>query len=383
MGFLDWFRPQPPSLQTRQLDVPIDTQLTRIWQARQGVGPPSVRAAMGVPAVYRAVTLISSLTASLPLDTYRLGELVDPTDAPPVVRRPDPFESPQAFVRQTALNLASWGEAFWWIASRDVDGLPTSVVNLHPPEVTVRWDDQHLRAVVEWRGTDITRDVEHLAPIRLGDSPRGVGPLQLCGGVMTAATEATEWAARFMSSGGTPSVVLDTPAELTAAEAESLKAAWTSTPSNMPKVTSGGIKATPFGLSPKDAQLVDVREQSVGEVARMFGLPGYLLGARTEGSSLTYANVGDVATELLRLTLVPSYLGPIEQAFTELLPRTMAVRFRAAAIERADIRTRFDTYASGIASGVLTVDEAQAMEFASDITSPPNRRANVTGVPTP
>lgn len=388
MGFLDWLWNGSPAreLETRQVDPdPLPTleqQITDVWHRRYPWGRATVRQALSVPAVFKAVSLLSNTGGSLPIDVYRNGELVPDNEAPAVVRRPDPLNTPRSFKRNTIFNLACWGNAYWWIAARDFDGLASSLINLHPPEVRVTWDRERLRPRYEWRDRDITGDIQHLTFMRFGDEPYGFGPLQLCGSVMSAAAEATEWAARFMAEGGIPSVVLDYPHELTAAEANALKAQWVSTPSNMPKVTSGGLKAEAFQVTPADAQLLEVREQSASDIARMFGLNAYLLNVPAGGSSLTYQNVGDVATELLRLTLGPNYLVPIEEALTDLLPRTTAARFNVEALQRADVRTRYETYASGITSGVLSVDEARAAEFAGLAgASPPNRADRVKVAP--
>ena len=390
MGFFDrlWNGP----LETREIVVdpinpnplpPIEDQISALWHRRYPWAAPTVKMALGVPAVMRAVTLLANTGGSLPIDCFRDGDLVDPQDAPSVIRRPDPLNSPRSFKRNTIFNLACYGEAIWWIPTRDFDGIPTSVLNLHPPDVVIRWDEKQLRPIFEWRERDITRDVQHLTYLRFGNEPRGFGPLQVCGSVMSAAAEAAEWAARFMAEGGIPSVVLNWKAgELTANEADALKSQWVSSPSNMPKVVSGGLEVEAFQVSPREAQLIDVREQSAGDVARMFGINPALLGVASSGSSLTYQNVGDMATELLRLTLGPNFLAPIEEALTDLLPRTTVARFNVDALQRADIGTRFDVYASGIASGVLTIDEAREAEFSVRAgVSPPNRVDRLTGVP--
>lgn len=380
-----------PELETRDLaplvidPLPsLDQQLSAAWRSRRGApwAMTTVREALAIPAVYRALNLIANTVGSFPIATYRNGVRLDELEAPAVVRRPDPFNSPRSFKRNTAWNLAAYGEAIWWVAARGADGIPTALINLHPPEVTVTWHEDGLRPLFEWRDRDITADTQHLTVNRLGDSPRGAGPLQLCGAVLSAAYEATEWAARFMHSGGIPSMVLNYPGELTAAEAEALKDQWISTPPGMPKVASGGLKPEAFQTSPRDAQLLEVRDQSAAEVARAFGLNPHVLLVNNSGSSLTYQNLGELGTELLRLTLIPNYLEPIQQALSDLLPRTMVCRFDTAEFQRADPLTRYQTYAAGIAAGVLTVDEARAQEFEGAAGQQAPNRAPAEALPT-
>ena len=94
----------------------------------------------------------------------------------------------------------------------------------------------------------------------------------------------------------------------------------------------------------------------------MFGIPGTLLEYSAPGSSLTYQNVTEVWNEFLKGCLLPNYLEPIEQGLGDLLPRSMVVSFYTQGLLRADIKTRYDVYASGITSGVLTQEKAQEME---------------------
>jgi hypothetical protein len=94
----------------------------------------------------------------------------------------------------------------------------------------------------------------------------------------------------------------------------------------------------------------------------MFRIPGALLEFSAPGSSLTYQNVADVWVQFLRGCLQPSYLEKIEAHMSDLLPRSQAGRFNTLGLQRADIRTRYDVYEKGIATGVLTVEQAQQEE---------------------
>jgi phage portal protein BeeE len=94
----------------------------------------------------------------------------------------------------------------------------------------------------------------------------------------------------------------------------------------------------------------------------MFGIPGHLLEYAVQGSSLTYQNIGEVGAELVRFTLAPGYLEPIEVGISDLLTRSTVARFNAEGIYRADIKTRFEVYQIGTGSGVLTIPEARKAE---------------------
>ena len=127
-------------------------------------------------------------------------------------------------------------------------------------------------------------------------------------------------------------------------------------PSNFPRVTSGGFHAKEFGVNPQGAQMLDARMHQDGEAARMFGVPGTMLEYNAPGSSLTYQNIGEVFTFFVKTCLQPIYLEPQEQAMSDLLPRTQAAAFNIDSFYRPDAKSRWEVYE--IATKVIGTDEA-------------------------
>lgn len=346
-------------------DVPgVTEQLLRA----QGVrlypwAAPNARQAIANPAVFRAVNLLASVGSSLTLEGYRNGARLPLEASPPLVTRPDPFTNARQWTWDTIWSLAYLGEFIWWVGARDPDRRPVGLKVTDPREWTVRWDERRWGRVYEWRGVEQDpRDVIHGTYYRDLSQPRGQGPLQLCGAALSVADQADQWAARFFSSSGVAHVILEHPDELGPEEAQELKDAWASRVPGEPAVVSGGVKATPGGVSPRDATLPETRNASTGDVARMYGINGHLLEYSRGGSSLTYQNVAAIGDELVRFTLAPGYLRPIEVALSDLLTRSTVALYNVDQLLRADIKTRFEVYSSGITSGVLEVPEARAME---------------------
>src|SRR5262245_52668522 len=60
---------------------------------------PSINEALGVPAIFRAVSLIAQTTGSLPVEGYQNGNLLAYPDTPRLITRPDPFRTPREFYR--------------------------------------------------------------------------------------------------------------------------------------------------------------------------------------------------------------------------------------------------------------------------------------------
>ena len=360
----------------------LQSQISAIW----GASPrpwrsASVKEALGVPAILRCVSLISSVGGSLSMNAYRRGTELDPDDRPRLMVRPNPFTTPRDFFRDTIYSMATRGEGWWWVAARDEAKLPLSLIPVNPAEVKVEEDPDDLRyPKVFWRNKLMPReDMRQITYLREPGSLRGYGPLQACGAAVSIAVEAQEWAANFFAAGGYPNIWIKVAGTLgggtdewstqdqvddgVTSEILRLKEQWISTAPNTPKITDESIEdIKQFDPNPQGAQMLDSRQMQVGDAVRMFGIPGKLAEYVQTGSSLTYQNLAEVMTEFLRTCLLPNYLEPIEQAMSDLLPRPIVGRFNVDAVNRADIKTRYEVYQIGIESGVLTPELAQRDE---------------------
>ena len=263
----------------------------------------------------------------------------------------------------TAWNLAARGTAIWYAGQVDVDRNPLSILNLPTQECALEWDELHVDRIVTWRGRKL--DTARTRILRLEPVPGelwGQGPLQRVGAAVSAAAEADDWAARYFLESGVTATHLHSAAKLTDAEADAIRDRWVDSVSSV-RVTSGGVlSSAALGASPKDSQLIDARLHGRGDAAVMWGIPGKLLEYAQSGTSLTYQNVGDLMTELVRETLAPLYLTPIEDALTDFMVRRRTCRFDVGELQRADPKTRWDIHAIASTIGAYTGDDAAVME---------------------
>lgn len=369
MGFADsfawlWNREQ---VQTRQApEGSLEDLISRSVPFRTSPWrSASNREAMGVPAVFKAVSLISNTTGQLSMEAYRAGAKLTPDDTPRLVIRPNPFTVPRVFWRDSAYYLARRGELWWWTAKRDVDGSAMSLLAVDPRQVTVTENPRNvLRPEIRWRNTVIpNEDMTQITYLPDPDNPlRGWGPLQACGAATSVAVEAQEWAANWF--GGNPTNTwIKSAVDVDDDEAANIKTSWMTDSENLPKVTGPSIEdVKDVGVDPERAQLSNVRLFQNGEVALMFSMPPTLLNYAVQGSTITYQNVGQVADDFLRQCLLPHYLEPMEQAMSDLLTRQTIGRFNVEGLRRADIKTRYDVHAIAITQGIYDADEAARQE---------------------
>ncbi len=353
---------EPTEIQARSDFPSWETQIAAFHRLPVPWAVASPDEALSVPAIFRAVTLISNTVGMLNLEVYRNRQLLE-EDIPKVVTRPNPLSTPRVFFRDTAFYMATRGEAWWWIARRDSDGIPLSLYPIPPWEITVESNPRNrLKPKVKWLSKTIDLDdLRHITYMPDHSGLRGEGPLQKCGAAVSVSVEAQEWAANFFS-GSVPSIIGTTDVDLSPTDANALDKQWAEKPSNLPRWLGNGVKVEDFALDASKAQMVETRRFNDGQAAVMFGIPGSLLEYSMPGSSLTYQNVEGEYTKFVRTCLRPNYLEPIEQAMTDLLTRSTVARFNADELLKADIKTRFEVYQIAIDSGVYTPEDARRFE---------------------
>jgi len=386
------FLGRPEDFKTLSSEFPdLDTQLAAIRAARANQARvyriAGVQEALGVPSILAAVTLISGTVGRLSMEAYLNGTLVtNPDQIPRLIIRPNPRSTPREFFRDSTFYLATRGEVWWYVAKRDADGNALSLVVVPPWEVQVEKNDRdRFSPTIRW--LDVERRPEDLRQITYmpdHSGLRGVGPLQMAGAAVSVATEADAWAANFFS-GALPSLIGTTEADVDELDLKALDAQWAEKPNNLPRWMTNGLKLEAPPYDAQRAQLTESRQFQVGEVARMFTMPGSLIEYQMPGSSLTYRSEPDIWVDFKERCLSPHYLEPIEQEMTDLLTRSYTTRFNTWELTKADPKTRYEVYGIGIDKGIFGPEYPQKMEgmIPGDVNYAPVPQAPPAAVPTP
>jgi len=327
------------------------TPLPLVWDAST---------AKALPGVARAVSIYSGLVRQMPMDDYR-GTV--PLPRPRLLDQPDPSMARSWFVGVQVEDYLLNGNALHYITARDVTGWPAAVTWLPAAWVTVTWsrDDPVKRYLIDGEEID-ARNVVH---VQRGADPwcpvRGVGVVEQHLRSLDRIASEEEYERENLRSSGVPSVAVITPnPKLGDKEATAAKTAWLEKfagPKREPAILPGGTQVIPLGWSPDDAQMSDARRLSLLDVANMFNLDGYYLGA--PAASLTYQSPGPNYTALLRMSLEP-VLSDVEGTWSMAwLPAGRTVRFDRTVLTRDDLATTIDTLATATAAGLMSVDEAR------------------------
>ena len=307
---------------------------------------------LGIPAAWRAVNLISDSVASAPLHAYVNGERI----ATPKILDLS-YETKFSMTASLLLRGNAYG-----LLDFDTMALPTSLELIHPDEVSVSRIEG--RPVYRVNGTEVpTEFVCHVKGFTLPGALDGVGVVTACREALSAGLSAQEHAARLFSEGAIPPLILSTEISPDDDQKEVLRQIrdqWVENHgrSRKPALLTSGLTASTLAFSAKDAQFLESRTFSLGEISNMFGVPPSYIGAPPT-NSMTYANIGQEAIQFVRHSLSP-WAHRLEEAFGRLAGVDVKANFDAQL--RADTLTRYQAHQIALASGWLSVNEVRALE---------------------
>jgi len=315
-----------------------------------------------VPAVGRAIQLYSGLVKQMPMDAYK-G--IQPQPRPRLLSRPDPDRARSWFVHVNVEDYLLNGNSINLITARGADGWPLATTWLPATWCYIMWipyDEQDVRYF--YLGQElpfddvvhIRRGADRMYPVR------GVGVVEEYLATLDRAAMEEEYERSTLAGSAVPSVAVITPqASVTPEVADEAKEKWMlkfGGPMREPVILPNGTQVIPLAWSPTDTQLIDARHMTLLDVANMFNLDGYWLGAPVAG--MTYRTAGPQYQQVLRTSLEP-VLADIEDIWSfAWLPRGTAVRFDRNQLLRDDLATTATALATLVDAQIITPVQAQA-----------------------
>jgi HK97 family phage portal protein len=332
--------------------------------------------ALQVADVWSCVKVLADSAATLPLIPYRRlqegRERLYSGRLHGLLERPAPATTQANLTAQMVAHLALWGNAFLG-KFRDRDGRLEQLAMLHPDRVTVKLvGGQPLYTVSGPQGQQsvvTTDDVVHVKAMST-DGLVGLSPISQRRLALSLSKGLGEFSEAFVRNGARPSGILKLAA---GTNRDSMQ--WTeeiatakhagATNAHKIAVVRGDVEWTPMTGPLDDLQFVEQRRLSTAEVARIFRVPPWMIGAAS-GDSMTYSNTEQQALSFVTYSLRP-WLTLIEQAISadpDLCSSNVYVAFLLDALLRADSKTRADVYALALdpVKGWMSRDEVRRLE---------------------
>ena len=340
------------------------------------------RSAMQMTAVYSCVRILAEAVAGLPLNLYRYtedGGKEKAIDHPLYLLlhdEPNPEMSSFVFRETLMSHLLLWGNAYAQII-RNGKGEVIALYPLMPNRMSVDRNSQGQLYYTYQRGTDeairdknqtvILRPTDVLHIPGLGfDGLVGYSPIAMAKNAIGMAIACEEYGAKFFANGAAPGGVLEHPG--TIKDPQRVRESWQSTfggsgNANKIAVLEEGMKYTPIGISPEQAQFLETRKFQINEIARIFRVPPHMVGDLEKSS---FSNIEQQSLEFVKYTLDP-WVVRWEQSltralFTQTEKARYFVKFNLEGLLRGDYESRMNGYATARQNGWMSANDIRELE---------------------
>ena len=344
--------------------------------------PVTERSAMQMTAVHSCVRILAEAIACLPLHLYRYtenGDKVKATDHPLyhlLHDEPNPEMTSFSFRETMMTHLLLWGNAYAQII-RNGKGEVIALYPLMPNRMEVDRDKQGQiyysystasEDAPTMKGSTVNlspADVLHIPGLGF-DGPVGYSPIAMAKNSIGMAIACEEYGAKFFANGAAPGGVLEHPG--TIKDPQRVRESWQSTfggsaNANRIAVLEEGMKYTPIGISPEQAQFLETRKFQINEIARIFRVPPHMVGDLEKSS---FSNIEQQSLEFVKYTLDP-WVIRWEQNLARALfsleeKQEYFFKFNVEGLLRGDYATRMNGYATARQNGWMSTNDIRSLE---------------------
>ena len=340
------------------------------------------RTAMQCAAVLSCTRIVSETIASLPLKVYKRlpnGGKEPAFDHPlydVLGLNPNPDNTSFEWRESLAVEACIWGNHY---AQQVLDGKGNvrELWPLDPGRMAVdRPDYQGARRYTYTKPDGTKREfaaAEILHVSLYGNGLKGYSLIDLCREAVGLSMSAEQFASRFFKNDAAPRLVMQTDQSLSGKTVDEMRTGWNKAHQGTEKAHQvgwvwGGMKPILLEADLSKLQLLDVRKFQLEEIARIFRVPLHLIQSldRSTNNNIEHQGI-DFVVHTIRPWLVrieqrisKSLFGPVESSryFAE---------FNVDGLQRGDYASRTTGYAKLIAAGVMTPNEARALENMNPI----------------
>ncbi len=321
--------------------------------------------ALALPIVKACVRLRANTMTQIPLKAFRTvgDEVVMMQPQPRLLSNPSAVVTPGVWKRQLSISRDLWGFAIGLISTRS-GAFATGVEWLPPCDVTHDPFEVGKQAQWYWLGRPLDPADVVIVPssIALAGSPIGVAPLD-DSGLVELAERARDFGADWFRNGAPPSVVVKSAQKLTDEQAEAISDRITSRwRSRKPAVMGAGLDLEKMDIKANESQFLETMRHVQVDTCLALGVPPehFGLSAGSKGS-LTYANREQNIQQFM-FDSMNADLVDLQEILGALLPQPQFIRANTAAIERSDLTARTTSEVALVNAGIITPNEARAIE---------------------
>jgi HK97 family phage portal protein len=340
-----------------------------------GRSPAGVRItpenATSVAAVFSCLRILAETVAGLPLHLLertpgggkRLAREL------PLYRKlhsqPNAWQTSFEWREQMVMHVGLWGDAESELVPGQ-SGAIDQIVPLHPSRMKIETlENGRLRYTYrEAKGSQTIYTDEQILHVRgpSDDGVHGISVVEECRDAIALARACEIHGARFFGAGARPGFILSTDNQLNADARRELAENWNrkhrgSYNAHETAVLTGGLKPyeVPYA-SNTDSQYLELREYQLREIARLFRIPGYLLGIEP--------GTPQAEIQFVTHTIMP-WLRRLESAFMRDLivdDERYLVEFDVRGLLRGDAASRSAYYRAMWDIGVVSTNDIRASE---------------------
>lgn len=359
--------------------------MMEMFQVNPSYAGPAVtpETAMRVTAVYASVRMLAGAVGTMPVHIYERTasgkRRVDHDIWWLLNQEAGPGFTASSMWEFLIASMLLRGDGLGWFR-RNRLGEVVEIEPLARNQTIIEKKDGRLRYHVQldttssagpgYKGLD-QDDVFHLPNVGFNGicSPSVIGLAAKQGIGLALAAE--EYSARFFSNGARPDHVITMDKTPTQDQIDRIRDNWlkrhTGTANaHLPGMLVGGAKVHQITMSSEDAQLMEARQFQVTDIARAFGLPGWMINANEKstswGSGLEQMGLGFII-----YTLQPHLTRAVQELNRKLFrDRRYFAEFNVAALLRGDAKTRSEYYKGALGGtqnpGFMTQNEVRAKE---------------------
>ena len=358
-------------------------------------------------AVDRCIEILSDSIGKLPnylFDSKTRRRIPDDPVLQLLNIRPNEAMTPT--IRKKVLETSRLvdGNGYDWILRNERTGRIQELIPV-PGHLVEPWQDLSGRVwytvIHPWTGEPMVLPNEDICHYKgaTRDGLKGVAVLRRASEVIASARAQQQYELGFYENGGQPSGVLATDADLSGpvddpknpgkkiGRKDLLRREWERVhagPRNSHRlaILDNGLKYTAIAATNADAQFVESKLVSIGDICRFFGVPLHFLG---EGKQ-AYNSNEQQAIEYVVRTLNPIVTQYEEELTWKLLAKRqvdagLEIKFNLLAEMKGDAASRADWYKSMREIGAFSVNDIRALEDMSDVAGGDTYYANLNNIP--